>query len=405
MNFPLYIAKRYLVSKSSQNAVNIINLVTFFVVVVGAAALFIVLSGFAGLKTFSLSFANTFDPDLKAIPATGKFFIVTPKEEEELKNIEQLAFYSKEIEQLVYLSYKQKPHLAYIKGVDNLYNRVTNVDSIISYGDWLNNFPNEVVVGREISYTLGLGVNDNLNPLRILAPKPGKGSITSNVNVIGESKPYNELLVIARGVFAINDELDKKYVFAHLETVQDLLEKNKDEITGINFKMTSGANEEEIMIAIQKVLKDKIIIKNRAELNDALYRMLNTENLALYLIFTLVLIIALFNVVGAIIMMMLDKKENLKTLYSLGTTIKELRRIYFIQGVLVTTMGGIIGIVIGSILVWIQIVTGVLRITPSIAYPMEFKFFDLLLVLATIIILGLIASKIASIRITKRLIA
>ena len=378
---------------------NIINLVTFFVVVIGAAALYIVLSGFAGLKTFSLSFTNTFDPDLKAISATGKFFVITPNEENQLKNVEGLAFFSKEIEERIYLDHKQKNHLAYIKGVDNAYNRVTNVDSIIFYGDWLNNFPDEVVLGGGISNALGVGVNDNINPLRILAPKPGKGSI------VGESKPYNELLVIARGIFYINEDLDKKYVFAHLSMVQELLEKNKDQVTGINFKMASGADEEAVKTAIKDILKDKVAIKNRAQLNDTLYKMLNTENMAIYLIFTLVLIIALFNVVGAIIMMMLDKKENLKTLFSLGTTIKNLRRIYFTQGVLVTAIGGIIGIILGSILAWIQIATGMLRITPSIPYPMELRFIDIVIVLVTITVLGIIAAKIASSRITKKLIA
>ena len=398
MNFPLYIAKRYLVSKSSQNAVNIINLFTFFVVVVGAAALFIVLSGFAGLKTFSLSFTNTFDPDLKAVSASGKFFIITPDEEIKLTEIEGLASFSKEIEERVYLDYKNKNHLAYIKGVDNSYSRVTNIDSIVAYGDWLNNFPNEVVLGSGISNLLGLGINDNLNPLRILAPKPGKGSIVGG-------KPYNELLVMARGVYYLNEELDKKYVFAHLQTVQELLEKNKDQVTGINFKTLPEADEEKIKADIQVVLKNKVTINNRAQLNNALYKMLNTENLAIYLIFTLVLIIAMFNVVGAITMMILDKKDNLKTLYSFGTTIKDLRKIYFTQGVLVTVIGGLIGIIIGAILAWIQMSTGILRITPSIPYPMEFRFFDVIVVLITIVVLGTIASKIASSRITKKMIA
>lgn len=399
MNFPLYIAKRYLVSKSSQNAVNIINMVTFLVVVIGAAALFIVLSGFAGLKTFSLSFTNTFDPDLKAIAASGKFFNITEKEEDQLKDLNGLAAYSKEIEERVYLDYKQKSHLPFIKGVDQSYNRVTGIDSIVFYGEWLNDNPDQVVTGIGISNTLGLAVNDNFNLLKILAPKPGKGSVT------GQAKPYNELYVMARGIYAINEELDKKYVFAHLSTVQDLLEKERNQITGINFKLSPNADEETVKANIQNIFKNKIAIKSRAQLNDALYRMLNTENLAIYLIFTLVLIIALFNVVGAIIMMILDKRSNLKTLFSMGLTIKELRRIFFLQGILVTTAGGILGIVIGSVLTWIQTTTGIIRITPSIPYPMEFKFLDVVIVLTTILVLGLIASKIASGRINKRLIA
>ncbi|WP_369413838.1 ABC transporter permease [Abyssalbus ytuae] len=373
-------------------------MVTFFVVVVGAAALFIVLSGFSGLKTFSLSFANTFDPDLKAVASTGKFYEITPDEESKLKDIDGIAVFSKEIEERVYLDYKQKSHMPYLKGVDDNYNRVTGIDSIIFYGGWLNNYPNQVVPGIATSNLLGLAANDNLNPLRILAPKPGKGSIT------GQSKPYNELLTTATGFYAINEELDKKYVFAHLSTVQRLLEKNENQITGINFKLEPGADKKEVLQKIQEVLKDKAEIKTRAQLNDALYRMLNTENLAIYLIFTLVLIVALFNVVGAIIMMILDKQANLKTLFSLGTTVKELRRVFFLQGIMVTVFGGFIGIIIGGALTVIQTSTGIIRITPSLPYPMEFKLFNVAVVLATITVLGLIAAKIASGRITGKLI-
>ena len=146
-------------------------------------------------------------------------------------------------------------------------------------------------------------------------------------------------------------------------------------------------------------------MKNRQQLNATLYRMLNTENLATYLIFTLVLIIALFNVVGAIIMMILDKQQNTRTLYSLGATIRELRRIYFVQGIMVTSFGGLIGVLVASILVWTQLAFGWIRITPSLAYPVEFRLMNVLIVLATIFVLGVVSSKIASSRVGKKLLA
>ena len=136
MNFAYYIAKRYVRSKSSQNAINIINFVTFLVIVIGSAALFIVLSGFAGLKTFSLSFTNTFDPDMKAVPSAGKYFILTEEQENQLKDLQGLANYSREIEERVYLSYRQKGHVAYVKGVDSMYHKATGVDSTIYWGEW-----------------------------------------------------------------------------------------------------------------------------------------------------------------------------------------------------------------------------------------------------------------------------
>lgn len=399
MNFPLYIAKRYVRSKSTQNAVNIINFITFLVIVIGSAALFIVLSGFAGLKTFSLSFTNSFDPELKALPVAGKFFSISAEQEERLNNISGLTFYSKEIEEKVYLEHRGKNHIAYIKGIDSNYTKVVNTDTILYLGDWTIN-DQQVVSGVGIANILSVTINQFRSPMQIYAFKPGKGSISQQ----GVSSLYNKLPVIIGGVYAVEADLDNKYVFADLPLTQALLEKTKNDISGINFKFDNEVDEQAVRSEIMDALGDGVVLKNRQELNSTLYKMLNTENMATYLIFTLVLIIALFNVVGAIIMMILDKQQNSKTLYSLGTTIRELRNIYFVQGILVTGFGGFIGVLLGSILVWSQIAFGWLRITPSLAYPVEFKLFNVLIVLATILVLGVIASKIASSRINKKLI-
>lgn len=403
MNISLYIAKRYLISKSSQNAVNIINFVTFLVIVIGAASLFIVLSAFDGLKTLSLSFSNSFDPDLKAVSAGGKFFEFTENDKQSLLNIEGVADYSKEIEERIFLTFKQKNHIAYIKAVDSNYTNVTGVDSLLYYGSWIGKDPYQVVTGIGIANLLGLGINDYRNQLKILAPKPGKGSVTSGIS--GSNKPYNELSVSVSGVYAVNDELDKKFVFARLSTVQPLLEKNENQITGINFKIKPTATPSVVGAEIEKALDGKVKIKTRAQLNDTLYKMLNTENLAIYLIFTLVLIIALFNVVGAIIMMILDKKSNAATLYSMGVSIKNLKRIFFLQGLLVTTVGGITGIVLASILVWSQISLQWIKLTPSLAYPVEYNLMNVAVVFVTIFVLGFLASKIAANRVNKDIIA
>ena len=400
MNFPLYIAKRYIRSKSSQSAVNIINFITFLVIVIGSAALFIVLSAFAGLKTFSLQFTNTFDPDLKAIATTGKFFSLSEKEENGLSEIEGIANYSKEIEERVYLSFKDKNHIAYIKGIDQNYRNVTGLDSTLYYGNWGENELN-FVAGRGIVNLLGL-VTNSREPLKVITLKPGKGSLTGDML---NSKAYNQLSILVSGVYAIEESLDDKYIIGQLPIVQAFLEKDSTQVSALGFKLNKNSNEEEVRTAIKSVLGNKTILLNRRELNGTLYRMLNTENLATYLIFTLVLIIALFNVVGAIIMMILDKQQNSKTLYSLGTTIKELRRIYFVQGILVTSFGGLIGVILGSLLIGSQLAFEWLMITPSLPYPVEYNFINVLIVLATIIILGILSSKIASSRISKELVA
>lgn len=399
LNFPLYIAKRYVRSKSTQNAVNIINFITFLVIVIGSAALFIVLSAFAGLKTFSLSFTESFDPQLKALPVAGKTFTLSPEQEERLHAVEGLAFYSKELEEKVSLEHQGKNHIAYIKGIDSNYTKVTAVDSTLYMGDWTVN-DTQVVSGLGIANILGVTINQFRSPMQIYAFKPGKGSISQQ----SISSLYNQIPMVIGGVYAVEADLDNKYVFADLRLTQALLEKDSLEISGINFKMDDGVEPSSVRSEIQAILGSGVELKNRQQLNSTLYKMLNTENVATYLIFTLVLIIALFNVVGAIIMMILDKQQNSKTLYSLGTTIKELQRIYFVQGILVTGFGGLIGVLIGVIIVWSQIAFGWLKITPSLAYPVKFEFINIVIVLATIIVLGIIASKIASSRINKKLI-
>ena len=400
MNFPLYIAKRYVRSKSTQNAVNIINFITFLVIVIGSAALFIVLSAFAGLKTFSLSFTESFDPQLKALPVVGKTFTLSPEQEEKIHGIEGLAFFSKELEEKVSLEHRGKNHIAYIKGVDSNYTKVTAVDSTLYMGDWTVN-DTQVVSGLGIANILGVTINQFRSPMQIYAFKPGKGSISQNMNT---STLYNQIPMVIGGVYAVEADLDNKYVFADLRLTQALLEKDSLQISGINFKMDDGVEPSTVRSEIQAILGSGVELKNRQQLNSTLYKMLNTENVATYLIFTLVLIIALFNVVGAIIMMILDKQQNSKTLYSLGTTIKELQRIYFVQGVLVTGFGGLIGVLIGVLIVWSQLAFGWLKITPSLAYPVKFEFINIAIVLATIIVLGIIASKIASSRINKKLV-
>jgi len=387
-------------SKSKQSAVNIINAVTLGVIVIGAAALFIVLSGFAGLKSFSLSYTNSFDPDLKALPKIGKSFSISESQKAALVNVKGIVSFSKELEDRVYLSHKQKDHIAFIKGVDENYPLVIGMDSTLYLGDWFNQ--QQVVTGIGIANLLGLNINSYRSPLELLVPKPGIQSLTQQGP---NASFFNTAPVVLSGVYAVEAELDNKYVFADLPLVQALLEKDSTQISGINFKYAPNADVTQVRTEIQKIFNDAIILKDRKELNSTLYKMLNTENVATYLIFTLVLIIALFNVVGAFIMMILDQQGNSKTLYSLGATIKELRRIYFMQGVIVTFSGGLIGVLLGSLLIWSQLAFAWLKISANLAYPVAYQWINVLIVLGTITVLGIIASKISSSRINKSLLA
>ena len=405
MNVPYYIAKRYLLSKSSNNAINFISLIAGIGIIIGSASLFIVLSGFAGLKDFSLQFTTLIDPDLKAIPSSGKSFFVSDEEITQLQNSESIASFSKVIEEQVILSFDDKKRMATIKGVDENYQTVNKIDSLIYQGSWLKKDENQladgwgqIVVGWGISNDLSFGVLDYAKSVKIFVPKPGKGQVTSMKNAFNSIDAFNV------GVFQINEDLDNKYVFTNLETAQSLLNYKQNQFSSIEFKLNQNIDEEVAIKEIISILGDKVIIKNRAQLNDALYKMLNTENLAVYLIFTLVLVIALFNVIGSIIMMILDKRKSLTTLYNLGVTLKDIRNIFFVQGSLMSISGGLIGLFLGFVVVWLQQSFSLIMITPSLPYPVSIQFLNFIIVIVTISILGIIASKIASRRISKKLI-
>ena len=400
MNFALYIAKRYLHSKSSNNAINFITIIAAIGIILGAASLFVVLSGFAGLKDFTLQFTSIVDPDLKAETAQGKSFLVSNEELQKLDNLDDIVSYSKIIEDRVFLAFDDKNYPnAYIKGVDENYKKVNIIDSVIPLGSWLTQNTNQIVVGWGISSNLSFGVLDYGKRVSLYVPKPGKGQITATNQI------YNTFQAVNVGIFDINEELNDKYVYAPFAFAKDLLGYQDNQISAIEFKLKEGFNEEEVRKNIKNILGNKVVLKNRAQLNDALYKMLNTEYLAVYLIFTLVLIIALFNVIGSIIMMILDKKKNLNTLFNLGATQKDIRRIFFYQGILMTVLGGIIGLLIGLALILLQQAFSLVMITPSLAYPVSLKASNVVIVFVTITVLGILASKIASTRITKNLVS
>lgn len=400
MNFSLYIAKRYLFSKSSNNAINIITIIAAIGVVVGAFSLFIVLSGFAGLKDFSLQFTNVFDSDLKVYPAKGKTIHFSEAQKEQLQHIDGVAAVSEIIEERIFIHYKGKNHIAYIKGVDTLYGKVTVLDSIMFYGEWFVPNEHEVVVGLSTIAKLSLGVRDYSAPIEIFVPRPGTGQI----NVMDPSKAFSQKSVIASGVYQVNEDLDAKYVFSDIDFAKDLLSLDNNVISSLEIKLVPKASEEQVRNEIQKLFSEEIILKNRIQQNDALYKMLNTENMAVYLIFTLVLIIALFNVIGSIIIMILDKRKNIKTLYNMGANLKEIRRIFFLQGTLMTVFGGIIGIILGVIAVAIQLNYSIIYITNTLPYPVKLEAFNAIIVLLTISVLGIIASWIASSRVREKLV-
>jgi len=367
-------------------------------VIVGAMALFVVLSVFSGLKDFSLSFTSDVDPDLKVSSTLGKSFFIAPNQESEIKKIEGVAFCSKVVEERVLFTFNGKQEVTYLKGVDAAFNTVSNFSKKIYNGKWLEPETYQVVIGYGIAQKFSLGLLDYNNAFKVFVPKPGKGAIEN------PEQAFNSTDVFPVGIYAISEDLDSKYVFADLGLAQELLEYKTNQISSIEIKLKKDADESSVIEKLQSIFKNKITVKNKEQLNEALYKMLNTENIAVYLIFTLVIIVALFNLIGALIMMILDKKGNLKTLFNLGTDIKDLRNIFLLQGTLLSVFGGIIGLLLGVVIVLLQEQYELIMITSTLAYPVVFTFENVLIVMATISTLGFVASLIASSRVSKKLL-
>lgn len=398
MNFSLYIAKRYLFSKSKNNAINIITGIASAGIIVGAMALFVVLSVFSGLRIFSLSFSNDFDPDLKVNPISGKSFVISPDQESQLQKMEGVASFSKVLEERVLFFFDGKEQVTYLKGVDANFTKTNVVDQNLVNGKWLEPNTVQVVIGYGISEKLSLGLFDFNNPFEVYVPRKGKGVIES------EAEAFNKAKLIPTGIYAISEDLDSKYVFCDLNLAQYLLELKANQISGVEIKLKPNVDEVLVIEKLQTLFQNKVEVKNRAEQNATLYKMLNTENIAVYLIFTLVIIIALFNLIGALIMMVLDKKANLKTLYNLGSEIKDLKKVFLLQGTLLSFFGGIIGLLLGIIIVVIQQQFNLVMITETLAYPVVFNLQNVVIVFFTILSLGFISSWIASSRVNKKLL-
>ena len=398
MNFSLYIAKRYLKSNSKNTAINTINWIASIGIIAGSMALFVVLSVFSGLIDFSLSFTNTVDPDLKIVPKSGKFFAFNPSEAQQLDKLKDVAYYSKTVEERLLFTFDGKQQVANLKGVDSLFTKVSTINEGLYDGDWIEPRTLQVVVGYGISQKLSMGLMDFNNAFQVFVPKAGKGEINSPEDA------FLTQTLVPIGTYAISDDIDLKYVFCDLPLLQEMLFLKANQLSAIEFKLNPNVDEAKVVQELNTIFKDKVIVKNRAQLNDSLYKMLNTENIAVYLIFTLVIIVVLFNLIGALIMMILEKKGNLKTLYNLGAEIKNLKNIFLFQGTLLCFIGALIGLVLGVAIVLAQDYFKLIMVSETFAYPVKLTIKNFLIVLATVSVLGFIASFIAASRVNKKLL-
>ena len=386
MTYVFKIAFRYFFSKNEQTVINKINFLSLILIIISSASLFIVLSAFDGLKTFGLSFSNKFDADYELSPLNGKYFNLSPKIISEINNLEEIIEVAPQIEEKVFLSFKEKNQVAVLKGVDSSYNKVIPIKDLVMIGDWIDNDNSKTVIGYGISSKLGLGVYDYSSFLKISVPRNNNSSVLN-------LSPFKSLPLIVVGLYQINEELDNKYIFTSLSFGKNLLNLKENQYTNLIIKTIDNINKKKLEEKINLIVEEKTKLTSRLEKNAALFKMLNTENIAVYFIFSLVMIISLFNLVGSLIMMILNKKKEMKILIAMGVSNKNLSQIFYFIGLIICFVGGILGLSLGSLLVLIQKYSSIINVPgTNLSYPVEFNIKNIIVVFLTLIILGSISS-------------
>ncbi|MEK9612652.1 MAG: FtsX-like permease family protein [Flavobacteriaceae bacterium] len=386
MTYTFKIAWRYFFSKSQQTVINRINTFALFMVVVATAALFIVLSAFAGLKEFGLSFTNSFDPDFEIQPIKGKYLTLDSIALSQIQSLVPIESAAPEIEEKVFLSFKEKNKVAFLKAIPKNYTQVINVKDLIALGNWLSYEGSEVVVGFGIAGSMSLGVFDYSSFLKITVPKKKKSTLL-------DQNLFNTKASVVSGLYQVSEDLDKKYIFSTLKFGQELLQIQPDQFTSVVLKTAPETDKQSLLLLLSPYFDQPIKLVSRKEQNAALHKMLNVENLAIYFIFSLVMIIALFNVVGALIMMVLDKQRQLKIILALGAQPQGVHKIFFTIGLLICGFGGLIGLLLGILLVLVQSRFPFIYVPgTSLAYPVLFELKNIAVVLGTLLILGVLST-------------
>jgi lipoprotein-releasing system permease protein len=391
MNLPFYIARRYLMAKKSQNAINIISGISVAGVAIGTMALITVLSVFNGFDSIIKSLYNSFDPDIKISIAEGKTFDPGMYPFDRIRANPSVAYYAEVLEENALLRYGDRQYIATVKGVDDEYRQATGIDSMIVDGEyslWEGSRP-MAVVGIGVAYHLAIGLNF-LNPINIYVIKR-RGNISMNPD-----QAINRKFIFPSGMFSIEQEINSKYLLVPLSFARDLLQYTT-EVTAVELKLKEGVDETLALEDIREILGDEFLVRDRNEQNELFYRIMKSEKWAIFFILTLILIIASFNIIGSLTMLILDKKGDIDTLDSLGASVPLIKRIFLLEGWMISISGAVIGLILGSLISWLQAEYGLIKLSGSgsfiiDAYPVVFQFTDVIKVFFTVIGIGFLAA-------------
>ena len=393
MNFPFYIARRYLVSKKSHNAINIISGISVCGVALASLALICTLSVFNGFQEVVASFFTAFDPELKITAVQGKVFSGKEPLVSSLRDWPEIEVYSESVEDNVMVEYKGRQAMAVIKGVEDNFDKLSPIDSIL-FGRGELILHDEVVSygipGIQLISILGTGVKF-ARPLDIYAPKRG-----AKVNMANPSTSFIKRKLFSTGlVFSVNQEkYDASYIITSIDFARDLFQYT-DEVSSVSLKLREDADVYSVQRRIRKALGDGLKVENRYEQQADTYNVMEIEKLISYIFLTFILMIACFNVIGSLSMLIIDKKDDVVTLRNLGASDKQIVRIFLFEGRMISFVGAFAGIVLGLLLCYLQQRFGLIALGSGAfvvdSYPVSVHLTDVVLVFVTVLVVGFLS--------------
>ena len=391
-NTPLYIATRYLLSKKGSTAVTFITWLAALAMMVAVTAMFIIISVFSGLEDLNRDLIANLHADITVKSNQGKTLPEIDKATKILSENKEIAHFSKVIEERVYINFRENGDIANLRGVDSAYIFVNPIDKNIFYGSYPSfKYSNEVLLENKLDNRLAIPVGESSDFARLMMPKSGTGIISKEEDI------FNKREIFVSGVFPGNDQLDNT-VISPIELTRELLDLPKKSAYTIVIKLKNPDLTDTVKNQLQEKLGTKYLVTTKAEENAAFWKMINTEKLFIYLIFSLVIFITTFNLAGAIIILQLDKKEQAKSLISLGMNLKSLRNIYFYTGLLIVFFGIVSGLVLGTAISYFQITTGLFKAGAGteLAFPVRIRLINYFVVGATAAVFGFLVSWIFS---------
>lgn len=393
MRFSLFIAKRYLISKKSHNLINIISFISMGGLMVGTAALIIVLSVFNGFEGVIKSLYQTINPDLLITIKQGKTFHYNTFPADEITKIPGVYQLVKVVEEDALFKYNDKQLIGRIKGVSKNFTDATSLDSLIEDGQFVLQQGNQyfAVTGAGVAWFLGINIRNLKHLLSVFVPKRGNASSFSMQNA------FNNELIHPSGVFSIQQEIDDKYVFVPLQFARNLM-NYKDEVTSIEIFFNPNTDVKKVQNSIKKIVGDKFDIKDRNQQNATLYKVIKSEKLAIYLILVFILVLASFNMIGSISVLIVEKKKDIAVLKSMGAGKKMVSRIFFNEGLMISMIGTLTGLLIGFVILFLQKQYGLVKLGGDNgafiinAYPVNMVWTDFVYVFVTVQLIGMLAS-------------